>query len=821
MDNSRRVLIFFFLVLFILNAPGPQTALNLSDKALDAQIKEQKRALEVLSNGTYTSFDPNHEHWLPVLGFTKDAGFAWGVLPLAKRKAREDLERVVNTTAEHERRQRTMLHKQQEQRKSTMAEASGSDAPMLPVYRNVTGTVRGDWVRWTEAEMVDRPHMNRTALAEAHDYFSTEFLGNFTSREGSVSFDIYDDNTPNINVSGTYIRGVRSAMKIDSKDPYGTIYRNEMQGVHVPETGEMIFTTTSEKFAGLIGLPHFTTSELVFDASKQLLNRSLSYAVTHLSEEDQLFFPWYKLPHPTDFPGGSMPACEYIVYLQHQPATINDRLARFEEIQAIEDELAYPTGAPIPSPPLMVLSATIYSPDCGFVLRSKASPEYTPQENLYLMGPKREQYKHHVERFLILLSGIYVLQAFFLQRQMKECSTPSTQSRASFYSIAMMSVGDGLSLCFALLVVSKDANSLVVCATAFAGFAGMAFLGLKFQMEIWLAHAPERHQAAQQERQHRRQVMNEVRERIAARETLARQQRGESGTRNDNTSAIEQARADGVLPAPVTSPPVIVPSDQDTTQSTEPSTTTTTAADTQPTPARDGAAMYYGFYFTLSCLFILTAWALLWPKPLAYGYGYIITFVYLSFWTPQIFRNALRNCRKALTWEYVVGESLTRLFIPVYLLTASGNIYYIESNSTVAMGYIIWVWVQAWILAGQDLIGPRFFVPKGWAPPAYNYHPILRDDSAEGSGSDIEAGDTLPLGYLRADEQEPSPTTRPSSSSSDTSANIRGKTGDSNKHLFDCAICMQVIEVPVVTKDTFAAAVGASTLFNRRQYRDA
>ncbi|KAI5287400.1 hypothetical protein KEM54_006018, partial [Ascosphaera aggregata] len=273
MDNGRRVLIFFIIVFFLLNAPGPQSALSLSDRGLDAQVKEQKRELEALSNTTYNAFDPEHEHWLPLPGFTKDAGFAWGILPLAKEKAREVLGDVVNTTLKYGKPEQTS-HQQQ----SLMVAINRSHSPTLPIYRNVTGTVRGDWVRWTEAERADRPHMNLTALAEAHDYFSTEFLGNMTSHEGSVSFEIYDDNTPNIVTSGTYVRGVKSAMRIEGTDPYGISYRNELQGIHVPETGEMFLTTTSEKFSGLIGLPHFTTSETIFEATKHLLNRSLTYA---------------------------------------------------------------------------------------------------------------------------------------------------------------------------------------------------------------------------------------------------------------------------------------------------------------------------------------------------------------------------------------------------------------------------------------------------------------------------------------------------------------------------------------------------------------
>ncbi|KAI5301134.1 hypothetical protein KEM55_002224 [Ascosphaera atra] len=499
---------------------------------------------------------------------------------------------------------------------------------------------------------------------------------------------------------------------------------------------------------------------------------------------------------------------------------IDKRIASPAELQAIEDELNSPIGAPIPPPPLMAMSAVAMSPDCGFVIQSKASPDYPPQDGLYLTGLKREHLKLHVERFLILLSCIFLTQSFFLQRQMKESSTPSTKSRVSFWTIAMMSLADSLALSFAVLSVLQNANPLLILATGFAGFSGIAFLGMKFQVDLWMTQAPERHEARQQQQQRIQQQLQEQRQR-RQQETQRLQQRSpqqpnqqprQGEGQQEEASPGAAAQANEGLPRPVTAPPVsqqeaptpiFMPFDQDMTQPEEPAT--------ESSPGRDAAMMYYRFYFTFFSFFIITSWVLIWPKEIRYIYGYAMTFLYLSFWTPQIYRNIMRNCRKALSWEFVIGESICRLFLPVYILTTRGNIFYIETDGRIAFAMVAWVWAQSWILAGQDLIGPRFFVPKGWAPPAYDYHPLLRDDSSEGSGEDVEAGDTLPLGFLRADEHE-------------TSEAARGgnKAVGRNKHVFDCAICMQDIEVPVISKGDAGGrshvADSATSIFARRQY---
>ena len=182
--------------------------------------------------------------------------------------------------------------------------------------------------------------------------------------------------------------------------------------------------------------------------------------------------------------------------------------------------------------------------------------------------------------------------------------------------------------------------------------------------------------------------------------------------------------------------------------------------------------MYARFYFVLGCLSIVTLWSFLFPVKVGAIYAKILSFIYLSFWIPQIYRNIMRNCRKALTWEFVVGESILRLFPFVYFLTAEGNVLFIRTDTTTALAMIGWVWIQAWILASQDILG-LYFVPKGWAPPAYDYHPVIHDTSGAGTGDDLESGTTLPIGYLRAEERD---TTIPSSAAGKQSRSTRQGT---------------------------------------------
>ena len=124
-----------------------------------------------------------------------------------------------------------------------------------------------------------------------------------------------------------------------------------------------------------------------------------------------------------------------------------------------------------------------------------------------------------------------------------------------------------------------------------------------------------------------------------------------------------------------------------------------------------------------------------------------------------------------------------------------------------------WVWMQCVVLGSQEVLGPRFFVREGWAPPAYDYHPILRED---------EEGATMPLNITTSDESDHPPTLDASSSTEEESTKASGDSKDKGKKVFDCSICANDIEVPVIPagadESSTAGVGGTSMILQRRQY---
>lgn len=522
--------------------------------------------------------------------------------------------------------------------------------------------------------------------------------------------------------------------------------------------------------------------------------------------------PWTSSPHnPSDavFP---VPHCEFIVYLQQHPS--EDTSIDFGRL---EKELRFPTGASIPSAPNIRMSALIFSPDCGFVLESKGPPDFAPQEGLHLNGRKLESYMRVARRCILAFAAIISAQVFLSIRQMKDASTPSTKSRVSFYTIAMMALGDGFA-CMGFMFVSMmiDAAFLPLIATAFLSFLGVSFFGMKFLMDIWTIQAPER----QERDRGRARPRNET---AAANPAPP----ASTSTTPAPMGVVTAAGADA-LPLPVTAPrpadtsatPVIVPSDQDVDAEIagNPDNTATQPAaqeTTLNTARREMSALYSKFYFLLLGLVFLSLHATTWPVPLRSFYTNAICLAYLSFWLPQIKRNITRNCRRALCWEFVIGQSILRLAPIVYLYTVPENVLFFDNDTNTAYVFIAWVWLQVWALASQEILGPRFFVPKGWAPPAYDYHPILREEGDEESGS------TMPSGLSQATSSSSAQSRFPSS---------QPRTGNSGvsplTRTFDCAICTEDVSVPIVPtagskeaeSQSSTSSVLSTTLFARRAY---
>lgn len=429
--------------------------------------------------------------------------------------------------------------------------------------------------------------------------------------------------------------------------------------------------------------------------------------------------PWVEKPRNDLDLFAQAPRCEYVLFVQIRPSKLPDT-----DLRRIEDELRFPKGAPLPSIPPLRASAVIFSPDCGFALESKGPPEYSPQEGNHLEGPKLEAYQRLARSGTFAFTVALCAQIFLLLRQMKDTPTPSTKSRISFYTIATLAMGDGFAwISFLVIAAFVEAVYITAMSAAFFAFVSISLFSMKYLMDIWVAQAPERI------------------ERSRFNATATAQSRPSSGARD---------RSPG-LPLPATARrtgdteanPVVLPPDQDVDAAQVEDDAQTQTGTGIGSTRRELGAVYVRFCFTMLTIIMLSAYAATWPTALRTFYIRVLSFSYLSFWVPQIYRNVMRNCRKALRWEFVLGQSVLRLAPFIYAFTFSQNVFFIKVEWTLVYALTGWIWIQIWALITQEILGPRFFVRSTWVPPAYDYHPILREDDEEAGASYLLASRRL------------------------------------------------------------------------------
>jgi mitofusin len=795
MDNGRAnsIVVIVLLLIFLTIAPDGQRSTPHRRLEREQLLQAEEHALQIFNSTHYEDFDAVNERWINATGLREEDNYAWDLLPKAQAKAREQVLSVLGPYRGRHLGNRYNVQTPEDV-DAPPTPTNHSETAFVPFYQNVTGIVRGKWVRSKMAEGRVAPLLNLSMLAPGLLYTTQAFNRNITGKSGDLSIKFDETRGEVFESEGVQVREIKAELSIGDEQSSGDGWEMSLHGVHYPELGSVLLSTTGEKFPGIFALPHFSRSKATFLPTQQLLNKTLSAAIARRRKSVFVTYPWSSSPNNPGEQIFPTPHCEYILYLQQHVAatpagTLVDDLSN---LSMLENELRFPTGASFTNIPGLVMSAVIFSPDCGFILESQGPPEFPRHQGTHLRGPKLEIHIRSVTRGIQAFALVIASEIYLLIKQMKDTSTPSTRSRVSFYTIAIMSMGDGFACgAFTVFVLFSDAAFLTLSAAAFLAFMCVSFFGMKFLMDIWTVQAPE------------------VRE---------RDRRGTPpiniplSTANNAPGVTITAPGVDIIPPTVTAiglgstgaMPVIIPPDQefdaaadeDTTPAGQPATQTTTG-----NTRRELGAMYSRFYFTLMGLLFLSLYAATWPKAIRSYYTNALSMIYLSFWCPQIYRNIFRNCRKALRWEFVIGQSILRLTPFVYFYTTDNNFLFVDTDRLAFLVLAAWVWAQVWVLASQEVLGPRFFVPGGWAPPAYDYHPVLRED-------DEEAGSLMPLGFTHVTVPE------------SQTANLH-RQGHKGRKVFDCAICMQDIDIPIISLEGHGDGGGVSTrpsIFTRRAY---
>ena len=83
-----------------------------------------------------------------------------------------------------------------------------------------------------------------------------------------------------------------------------------------------------------------------------------------------------------------------------------------------------------------------------------------------------------------------------------------------------------------------------------------------------------------------------------------------------------------------------------------------------------------------------------------------------SFWIPQIVTSVIRDSRKPLHPHYILGMTVTRLAIPLYIFGCPNNFMRIEPDHTWCTFLVVFMGLQASILLLQHYLGSRCFIPR-------------------------------------------------------------------------------------------------------------
>ncbi|KAL9471475.1 hypothetical protein ACSS6W_009416 [Trichoderma asperelloides] len=681
-----------------------------------------------------------------------------------------------------------------------------------PMWANASSVLLGQWVRRPDLSPRTPGSYNLSRSVPSMHWYADKWNWdrNVTGTTGRIHLRLEGNKTitgyeqlpkTDAPLGGGLIRNVKGVVTIEDEEGSGIPYETRLWGVHWPRQGVIMMTTTSEKFDGIFGLPHLTPGPDYFQSSQRFLNQSLAHTIATKKKNiytDQNI-PWNAdIENPLHTPNPS-PHCEFIMYAQIHPpsrqslglgATVSKGENVADIIHTIESELESPLGVPIQRIPELHMSAVIYSPDCSFVLETKGPPDFPPGEANHFVGVKSEVQVTRINQWLITYAVVVFFQVMLLKDQMKETYTPSTLGRVSFWTISVMGIVDCMTFCAAATWVSTAQSTFLPTLTLMFTSLMSMMIGGSLLARIHEIQAPQPR---------------------TRREGAAG---SSSGQASSTASAPLTPNATGtgpILPGPVTAgrganPDPAVAAAAAAANIADgaaavPGAATATRPPPPPSPAQTFQSIIGRYLLLVLFISFVGISSMTWYATARSWFINICVFVYLSMWIPQIYRNIIRNCRRALKWKFVVGQSILRLAPLAYFWLDADNFLFARTEPHSFLVLCLWVWLQIFVLATQDIVGPRFCVPKDWTPDAWDYHPVLREDN-------VEAG-ALPIGLNP--EDSPGHDRRRSSEERD-----KPRPGGGVTRTIDCAICRELLEVPIVKAGEEDMSV--TGVFARRMY---
>ncbi|CAN6211710.1 unnamed protein product [Urochloa humidicola] len=142
------------------------------------------------------------------------------------------------------------------------------------------------------------------------------------------------------------------------------------------------------------------------------------------------------------------------------------------------------------------------------------------------------------------------------------------------------------------------------------------------------------------------------------------------------------------------------------------------------------------FKFVVFSIFEMRYLLAIWKasRPLNSGEGWEImrrelSVLYSRFYGILLGGILLMDTRKPLHPQYILGMTVTRLAIPLYIFGCPSNFMRIEPDKKWCIAVTVFMGIQAAVLLLQHYLGSRCFIPRQILPEKYCYHRKVEDST--------------------------------------------------------------------------------------------
>lgn len=273
--RDPRSFVFFIILLLLINSPEPQQPTYNARELFHELIDREYSQLDVLNRTRYGDFNAKKDRWLNITGLRDEDGFAWELLGPVKQRAREQADRTLG-----------------ERWKNALdGTLEGEDAD-IPVYKNLSGYVQGEWRR-SPLSRIRHPSDMGNSSAMPNDPFghSVGYDRNLTGTGGHVRLHITESEDKMRRDKNKTISEISAKVVIGDKDSFGGNWWEFIaHGVHYLKSGTVVLTTTSDRYAGIFALPHFQVSQHLYSTSQEFLNGTIHDTI--LRQQHRTFPIW-------------------------------------------------------------------------------------------------------------------------------------------------------------------------------------------------------------------------------------------------------------------------------------------------------------------------------------------------------------------------------------------------------------------------------------------------------------------------------------------------------------------------------------------------